>query len=109
MSAPPSAEIVSGSDALSFTVNVQLGMWADDLRMGLKQALQIIKPLQIEAIGLDAFSAELSPRTLSASGRRDVAQLIRSRGAVLAAMRADVGGRRLADAQTLDVNLSRVR
>lgn len=84
-------------------------MWVDDLRLGVKQALTLIKPLQVEAIGLDAFGAEISPKLLGPSARRDLAQFIRSRGAALAAMRADVGGRRLADAKSLDVNLSKLR
>ncbi len=90
-------------------MNIQLGLWLDDLRLGVKQALQLIKPLQVEAIGLDAFGAEVSPRTLGPSARRDLAQFIRSRGTALAALRADVGGRRLADAKSLDVNLSKLR
>src|SRR3954469_9737680 len=90
-------------------MNIQLGVWADDLRLGLKQAMLTLKPLQVEAVGLDAFSTELSPRTLGQSGRRDLAQFVRSRGAALAALRADVGGRRLADPKTLDVNLERIR
>lgn len=91
------------------SINVTLGMWLDDLRMGLKQALKTIAPLQVEAVGIDALNPELDPRTLSASGRRDLAQFIRARGTRLAALRADVGGRRLADPARLDVNLSRLR
>ena len=90
-------------------MNIQLGLWVDDLRLGVKQAMQLIKPLQVEAIGLDAFGPEISPRALGPSARRDLAQFIRSRGTVLAAMRADVGGRRLADAKSLDVNLAKIR
>ena len=44
-------------------------VWADDLRLGLKQAMLTLKPLQVEAVSLDAFSAELSPRTLGQSGQ----------------------------------------
>ncbi|HYG73855.1 MAG TPA: hypothetical protein VEK08_02390 [Planctomycetota bacterium] len=94
---------------MNFSINVQLGVWLDDLRLPLKQAMQLIAPLRVEAIGIDAFGNEVSPRALGASARRDLAQFIRSRGAALSALRVDVGGRRLADAQTLDVNLARIR
>src|SRR5437762_2045234 len=95
--------------ANGLSINVSLGIWVDDLQLGLKQALKAIEPLKVESVGLDAFSPELNPRTLSVSGRRDLAQFIRARGTNLAAMRADVGGRRLADPAHLDVNLSRIK
>lgn len=89
--------------------NIQLGIWLDDLRLGVKQGLKAIESLHLEAVGLDAFSADLSPRTLGQSGRRDLGQFVRARGATLTAMRADVGARRLADSNSLDVNLSMIR
>jgi len=92
-----------------FSVNVLLGVWLDDLRLPLKQAMQLIAPLRPEAVGIDAFTAEISPRALAQTARRDLAQFIRSRGPSLAALRVDVGGRRLSDPQHLDVNLSRIR
>jgi sugar phosphate isomerase/epimerase len=88
---------------------MRLGLWLDDLKLGIKEGLKTVAPLRPEALGIDAFSAELSPRTLSQTGRRDLANLVRMKGMSLAALRADIGGRRLADAQTLDVNLSRIR
>lgn len=94
---------------LGFSINVRIGIWLDDLRLGIKQGLKTIAPLKLETIGLDAFGPEINPRHLGRSGRHDLAQFIRARGAALAALRADVGGRRLADPQTLDVNLSRLR
>ena len=93
----------------SFSINVRLGIWLDDLRLGIKQGLKTSATIKPEAAGLDAFGPEVAPRILSSSGRRDLAQHLRGKGAVLAALRADVGGRRLADPNTLDVNLSRLR
>src|SRR5690242_13308295 len=90
-------------------INIRLGIWLDDLRLGIKAALKTIAPLHPEAIGIDAFSAELSPRTLSQTGRRDLSQSIRAKGMALSAMRADLGGRRLADSKLLDANLTRIR
>ena len=88
---------------------VTIGLWLDDLQRGLKEGLRLAAAWHAEAIGLDAFNPELDPRTLSASGRRELARLIRNAGALPAAVRADVGGRRLADPATLDVALGRVR
>jgi sugar phosphate isomerase/epimerase len=90
-------------------INLRLGIWLDDLRLGIKEGLKTVAPWRLEAIGLDAMGAELSPRNLSQSGRRDVANLVRIKGIALAALRADVGGRRLADSAALDVNLARIR
>ena len=94
---------------MGFSVNVRIGAWANDLRLGLKDALKTLGTLHAESVGLDAFAPEVSPRALGLSGRRDLAHFIRARGLAGAALLADVGGRRLADAQALDVNLSRIR
>ena len=91
------------------SINVRLGLWLDDLRLNLKDGLKAVAPLKIEAAGLDAFSPELSPRTLGPSGRRDLAHFVRGRGVAISALKADVGGRGFSDPKLLDVNLSRVR
>lgn len=94
---------------LGSSINIRLGIWLDDLRLGLKDALKSAGALHPEIIGIDAFSAELSPRSLSGTGRRDLAQNIRGKGMTLAVMRADLGGRRLTDSKLLDANLTRIR
>jgi sugar phosphate isomerase/epimerase len=86
-----------------------IGLWLDDPRRGLKEGLRLAAAWHAEAVGLNAFAPELDPRTLSASGQRELARLVRNSGALPAAVRADVGGRRLADPATLDVALARVR
>jgi sugar phosphate isomerase/epimerase len=91
------------------THHIRIGLWVDDLKQGVKEGLKSCKFLQPEIVGLDAFSPELAPRQLSQSGRRDLSQFVRSRGAVVAALRADIGGRRLADREHLDANLTRLR
>jgi len=88
---------------------VNIGLWLDDLGIGLKDGLRLAASWHVEAIGLDAFGPELDPRALSASGRRELARLVRNTGASPTAVRADVGGRRLADPATLDVALGRIR
>lgn len=95
--------------SLGFSINVRVGLWLDDLQMGVKEALNAALPLKPEAAGLDAFSATINARTLGDSGRRDLSHFIRSRGVTLVAFRADVGGRRLTDPKYLDVNLTRLR
>jgi len=86
-----------------------IGLWIDDLQRGLKDGLQWAASSHAEAVGLDAFNPELDPRSLSSSGRRELARRVRQTGAVPTAVRADVGGRRLSDPSTLDVALGRVR
>jgi len=94
---------------VSLSDNLRLGIWLDDLRLGIKAGLRAVEPLRLESVGLDAFGPELGPRNLSHTGRRDLARLVRSKGASLSALKADVGGRRLADARALDANLLRLR
>ena len=91
-----------------FSINVRIGVWISDLKQGVKAGLKTAALMQPEALGLDAFDAEISPRNLSGSGRRDLARHIRN-VAPLSALKADVGGRRLADPSTLDTNLERLR
>jgi sugar phosphate isomerase/epimerase len=86
-----------------------IGVWLDDLRLDVRSGLSQAAAWRLEAAGLDAFGPELSPRSLSATGRRDLAQRLRAAGAKLAALRADVGGRRLAEAARLDARLARLR
>jgi sugar phosphate isomerase/epimerase len=91
-----------------FSINVRIGVWVSDLRLGVKAGLKAAAVLQPEALGLDAFEADISPRNLGLSGRRDLARHARS-VAPISALKADVGGRRLADAKNLDTNLERLR
>lgn len=95
--------------SLGFSINVRVGLWLDDLQLGVKDGLSAALPLKPEAAGLDAFSTAINARTLGDSGRRDLSHFIRSRGVALVAFRADVGGRRLTDPKYLDVNLTRLR
>lgn len=88
-------------------MNIRIGAWINDLRLGVKAGLQAAPALKPESIALDAFDPEISARNLSLSGRRDLAR--HARGvAPLAALKADVGGRGLAEKQHLDANLGRV-
>jgi sugar phosphate isomerase/epimerase len=91
------------------SINIRVGLWIDDLRMGVKQGLTAAAHFKPEIAGLDAFGPEVSPRVLTQSGRRDLAQYVRARGMILTALRADVGGRRLSDPSALDVNISKIR
>lgn len=86
-----------------------IGLWLNDLQLGVKDGLRHVSGWPVEALGIDAFCAELDPRVLSSSGRRDLARQIRNTGASTTIVRADVGGRRLSDASILDTALGRVR
>ena len=65
--------------AVGFSVNVRIGIWLDDLKLGIKQGVKTIAPLSVEVLGINAFSADVSPKTLSPSGRRDLAHFVRSK------------------------------
>lgn len=91
-----------------FSNNIRIGLWVDNLKLGVKKGLQAAATMRPESLGLDAFESEIAPRNLGASGRRDLARHIRNVG-TLAALKADVGGRRLAEPSDLDANLLRIR
>lgn len=86
-----------------------IGAWLDDLQRSVRDALQWAAAGGLEAAGLDALAPDVNPRTLSRTGRRELAHRSQASGLVWAALRADVGGRRLADAGTLDGHLARLR
>ena len=88
--------------------NIRAGLWVCDLKLGVKAGLQAAAAMHPEALALDAFDAQTAPRELSFSGRRDLARHARNI-APLCALKADVGGRRLADRAQLDSNLARLR
>lgn len=88
---------------------LRIGVWLNDLRLSLREALKRVQPWAVEDVGLDAFAKEVSPRELSATGRRHLAHHLRGAGLNLIALRADLGGRRLAEPKPLDANLTRLR
>jgi sugar phosphate isomerase/epimerase len=90
------------------TSNLRIGLWAQDLKLGVKAGLNAAARLRPESLGLDAFAPEIAPREIGQSGRRDLARHARN-VAPLAALKADLGGRRLSDPQSLEVGLLRIR
>jgi sugar phosphate isomerase/epimerase len=88
--------------------NLRIGLWAQDLKLGVKAGLNAAAPLCPESLGLDAFAPEIAPREIGQSGRHDLARHARN-VAPLVALKADLGGRRLADPQSLEVGFVRIR
>lgn len=88
---------------------LRIGLWLNDLRLSLRDALKRVQPWAAEDVGLDAFAKEVAPRELSVTGRRHLARHLRGAGLALVALRADLGGRRLAESKALDANLTRLR
>jgi sugar phosphate isomerase/epimerase len=92
-----------GSSAL------KLGCWVDDLRLGVRDGLKRAAQWHCDAVGVDILSSEITPRSLSTTGRKELARLIQNSNAKLAAVKADTGGRRLSDPQTIDATLALVK
>ncbi|GMV82026.1 MAG: hypothetical protein AMXMBFR7_32100 [Planctomycetota bacterium] len=93
----------------SASVPLRVGLWLDDLKLDLRAALKRAAPWGLEAVGLDGFGAEVNPRTLTATGRRDLGHKLRGLGVKLDALKADVGGRRLGERGALDTTLACIR
>ncbi|MCZ7648282.1 MAG: hypothetical protein M5U26_23990 [Planctomycetota bacterium] len=87
---------------------LRIGLWLDALKLDVRAALKRIAPWGLDALALDGFGAEVNPRALTETGRRDLAHRFQAGGLRAAALRLDVGGRRLADPATLDTNLARI-
>ena len=88
---------------------LRLGVWIDDLKLGVREGLKRCARAEADAVGLDGFSKEISPRGLSTTGRQELARLIRNADVKLAVVKADVGGRRLSDPATVDVTISKIK
>ncbi|MBI3831398.1 MAG: hypothetical protein HY291_17905 [Planctomycetes bacterium] len=86
-----------------------IGVWLDDLRLPVRDALKRAPVFGCEALGINGLGAEVNPRNLGVTGRRELAHLYHASGARALTLKADVGGRRLADAKSLDASLTRIR
>lgn len=86
-----------------------IGVWLDDLRLPVRDALKRAPVFGCEALGLNGLGSEVNPRNLGVTGRRELAHLYRASGARALTLKADVGGRRLSDPKSLDASLTRIR
>lgn len=74
----------------------------------LRSVLDRLRTLGVRAVQLDAAAPELDPRTLSASGRRDVLASLRRRELAAAGLDCPVRATSLADPATADAAIARV-
>lgn len=77
-------------------------MRADDLRLELKRAIATVRTLGFDALELSAQDGEVSPKSLSASGRRHLARLVVSNGLDLASLGVEFRGKGIADPAHVD-------
>ncbi len=85
----------------------RIGLDIDDLRLPAKDALRRAAELQFSTIEVPTSHEELTPRTLSASGRRHFRRFAENLGLRLAAVTADYSGLRLTDPRTVDERVAR--
>ncbi len=85
----------------------QLGLDIEDLRLPTKDGLRRAAELGCRFVELPTASGELSPRALSASGRRHLSRFVDGFGLRIAALTVDVPGLRLTDPRTVDERILR--
>ncbi len=86
-----------------------LGVNADDFRLPAKEALQAAAELEFAAVELGAAAGQVTPESLSDSGRRHVRRYIQDLGLRLASLGADIPGLRLTDPRSVEERISRTR
>lgn len=85
----------------------RLGLDIEDLRLPTKDGLRRVAELGCRFVELPTASGEISPRALSASGRRHLSRFVDGFGLRIAALTVDVPGLRLTDPRTVDERILR--
>ena len=86
-----------------------LGVGVGDLRLPVKQALRRAAQMGFGVVELPAAGGETTSDTLSGTGRRDLARLVRSLGLRIAALDGDLGSRALADPKNVEQHIDRTK
>jgi len=71
---------------------MKIGIMVDSLRLPVREGIRKAKELGAAGIQVYAVAGEMSPEALGPKDRRELADLIRSEGLVLAAICGDLGG-----------------
>lgn len=85
----------------------RLGLDIEDLRLPTKDGLRRVAELGCRFVELPTAAGEISPRALSASGRRHLSRFVDGFGLRIAALTVDVSGLRLTDPRTVDERILR--
>ena len=88
---------------------MNIGLDIEDLHLPTKDGLRRVAELGCRLVELPTASGEISPRVLSASGRRHLARFVDGFGLRIAALTVDVPGLRLTDPRTVDERILRTR
>ncbi|MFH1108304.1 MAG: sugar phosphate isomerase/epimerase family protein [Planctomycetota bacterium] len=84
-----------------------IGVDVEDLRLPVKDALHKAAELEFHAVELPTVTGDVTPRNLSASGRRHLARYVENLGLDLSALAADIPALRLTDPRTVDERVAR--
>ncbi len=84
-----------------------IGVNVDDFRLTLKKALRHAAALEMRVVEFATVAGELSPSSLSGSGRRHLARLVDGLGMRVTSLVADIPGLRLTDPHTVDEKVAR--
>jgi len=89
--------------------HLQIGVNVDDLRMDTKRSFREAAALRFSAVEFSAVQGELTPRSLSGSGRRHLSRFVDGLGMRIASLVADVPRVRLTDSASVDERVERTR
>jgi L-ribulose-5-phosphate 3-epimerase len=71
---------------------MKIGIMVDSLRLPVREGIRKAKELGAAGLQMYAVAGELSPESLGAAARRELADFIRSQGLTVAAICGDLGG-----------------
>ena len=84
-----------------------IGVNVDDLHLPVKDALRQAAELRFHTVELPAVAGDVTPRSLSLSGRRHLARYVEGLGLGMASLAADMPALRLTDSRTADERVAR--
>ena len=88
---------------------MKIGIMVDSLRLPVREGIRKARELGAEGLQIYAVSGEMSPESLAPRARRELADLIRSEGLVVAAICGDLGGHGFCVAADNPVRIDRSR
>lgn len=91
----------------SRTLNTIVGVDIDDLHTDVKVAVRAARELQFQMIEAGAVTGDLTPRSLSESGRRHFRRFVEGSGLRLGALTADMPNLRLTDEKAIEQRVER--
>jgi len=91
------------------STKVKIGLCVDDLRLPAPEAIQQAAKMGYHLIELGTVGTEFEPRRFGQTARRHLRRFVLNLGLEIAALAADIGGKRFADPARVEEGFDRTR